>query len=105
MRSHCTPQPDRLNSLSMKDELLAKVPHTNTAMRNSLKSCNTLQCLTLFQDSMIGRQHTTDFDKRLSTLRIIHNEAVSNWMDFYFDNFSSRMNNVILLTELKVSRK
>ena len=99
MRSHCTPQPDRLNSLIMKDELFAKVPHTNVAMRNSLKSCNTLRCLTLFQDSMIGRRHTVDFDKHLSTLRIIHDEAVSNWTDFYFDNFSSRMNNVILSTE------
>ena len=99
MRSHCTPQPDRLNSLIMKDELFAKVPHTNAAMRNSLKFCNTLRCLTLFQDSMIGRRHTVDFDKHLSTLRIIHDEAVSNWTDFYFDNFSSRMNNVILSTE------
>ena len=48
---------------------------------------------------MIGRRHTIDFDKHLSTLRIIHDEAVSNWTDFYFDNFSSRMNNVILSTE------
>ena len=99
MRSHCMPQPDRLNSLSMKDELFSKVPRTNAAMRNSLKSCNTLQCLTLFQDSMIGRQHTIDFDRHLSTLRIIHDEGVSNWTDFYFDSFSSRMNNVILSTE------
>ena len=35
MRSHCMPQPDRLNSLNMDDELFAKVLHTNAAMRNS----------------------------------------------------------------------
>ena len=42
VRSHCTPQPDKLNSLSMKDELFTKAPRTNAALRNSLKSCNTL---------------------------------------------------------------
>ena len=68
----------------MKDELFAKVPCTNAAMRNSLKSCNTLQCLTLFQDSVIGRWHTIDFNKHLLTLRIIHDEAISNWTEFLF---------------------
>ena len=89
----------------MKDELFTKVPCINAAMTNSLKSCNTLQCLTLFQDPMIRRWHTIDFDKHLPTLRIIHDEAVSNWTDIYFDNFSSRMNNVILSTEKNLSQE
>ena len=100
MRSHCMPQLDRLNSLNMDNELFAKVPCTNAAMRNSLKSCNTLQCLTLFRDSVIGgRWHTIDFDRHLLTLRIIHDKAISNWTDFYFQEFSSRMNNLILSRE------
>ena len=87
LRAHCTPQPDRLNSLNIDDELYAKVPCTNAAMRNSLKSCNTLQCV----DGQI-----IDFHTHLSVLRIIHDESISNWMNFYFNEFSSRTNNVLL---------
>ena len=87
LRAHCTPQPDRLKSLNIDDELYAKVPRTNVAMRNSLKSCNTLRCLTLFKDSNDRQCPIIDFDKHLSFLRIIHNESISNWKDFYFNSF------------------
>ena len=42
LRSHCTPMPNRFKTLNNSDDLFAKVPHTNAAMRNSLKACNTL---------------------------------------------------------------
>ena len=54
-------------------------------MRNSLKSCNTLRCLTLLKDSNDRKCPLIDFDTHLSVLRIIHDESISNWKYFYFN--------------------
>ena len=54
VHSHCTPLPDRLKPLGHTDNLFVKVPWSNAAMRNYIMLCNTLQCLTLFENS---RQH------------------------------------------------
>ena len=83
LRSHCTPMPNRFKTLNDSDDLFAKVPHTNAAMRNSLKACNTLRCLTLFKDSQDDLKIPVDYDSHLSILKIICDEEITNWNEFY----------------------
>ena len=50
VRSLCQPLPDRCMSFGANDDHFSKVPRTNAAMRASISSGNTLQCLTLFKN-------------------------------------------------------
>ena len=93
-RSHCTPMPDRFKTLNNSDDLLAEVPRTNAAMRNSLKACNTLWCLTLFKDSTDNLKIPVDYDLYLSILKITCDEEVTNWNEHYSSNVLRRLRNL-----------
>ena len=84
-RAHCTPLPDRYKTLKDSDDLFAKVPRTNAAMRNSLKACDTLQFLTLLKNSYVVSNNPIDCDGNLSILKMfqLHSEYAINdgaWM-------------------------
>ena len=86
--------PDRFKTLNDSDDLFAKVPHTNAAMRNSLKACNTLQCLALFKDSNDNLKIPVDYNLHLSILKIICDEGVTNWNELYSSNVLRRLRNL-----------
>ena len=86
LRAHCTPLPDRYKTLKDSDDLFAKIQHTNVAMRNSLKACNTLWCLTLFKNSYVVLNNPIDYDGNLLILKMICNEEITNWKDLYSSN-------------------
>ena len=44
------PRSDPLKPMCPQDDLLSKVPRSNIALRSKLKSCNSLRCLTMFED-------------------------------------------------------
>ena len=94
LRSHCMPMPNRFKTLNDSDDLFAKVPCTNAAMRNSLKVCNTLWCLALFKDSNDNVKIPVDYDLHLSILKIICDEEVTNWNELYSFNVPRRLRNL-----------
>ena len=99
IRSHCTSLPDRLKPLGHTDDLFAKVPWSNAAMRNSIMSCDILQCLMLFENSerpadMVGGR-IIDYEFRLSTLKLIHDDKIRIWSELYFSNFFKRSSNLL----------
>ena len=109
IRSHCTPLPDRLRRLGHTDDLFAKVPRSNAAMRNSIMSCNTLQCLTLFENSERQPADNTvagmvddgiiDYSLHLWILKLIHDDEIRDWSEFYFSNLLKRSSNLFLLSK------
>ena len=99
--SHCTPLPDRLKPLGHTDDLFMKVPRSNAAMRNSVKLCNTLQCLTLFENShnnntTLDDEGIINYELHLLTLKVIHNDEISDWSESYFSNLLKRCSNLLL---------
>ena len=109
IHSHCTPLPDRLKPLGHTDDLFAKVPQSNAAMRNSIMLCNTLQCLTLFEnserqpeDNMVAGvvdDGIIDYSLHLSILKLIHDDEIHDWSEFYFSNLLNRSSNLLLLSK------
>ena len=73
-------------------------------------SCNTLQCLTLFEnserqpeDNMVATtvdaddDGIIDYSLHLSTLKLIHDEDICDSSEFYFSNLLKRSSNLLLL--------
>ena len=54
VRSLCQPLPHHYMSFGANDDHFSKVPRTNAAMRASVSSGNTLQCLTLFKNEHLS---------------------------------------------------
>ena len=112
IHSHCTPLLDRLKPLGHTDDLFAKVPWSNVAMRNSIMSCNTLQCLTLFENSERQPEDNMaaaavdadddgiiDYSLHLPILKLIHDDELRDWSEFYFSNLLKRSSNLVLLSK------
>ena len=94
VRSLCQALPDCYMSFGANDDHFSKVPRTNAAMRASVSSGNTLQCLTLFknEDLLIvcnsrerGSECTTiNYQEHLSLLQAINDPGYC-WLDKYLD--------------------
>ena len=107
--SHYTPLPDRLKPLGHINDLFMKVPQNNAAMRNSIMSCNTLQCLTLFENSerqpadnmvvVAVDDGIIDYSLDLSILKLIHDDKICDWSEFFFSNLLKRSLNLLLFSK------
>ena len=53
MMSKCTPLPDELASIVVRDDKFKKVPRTNSALRHSLLALCTFKCLIVFSSTRI----------------------------------------------------
>ena len=49
-RRQLVPRADRLKPMCVDDDLYAKVSRSNIVLRSKLKACNTLRCLTMFEN-------------------------------------------------------
>ena len=68
-------------------------------------SCNILQCLMLFENSerpadmVVDDGKIIDYGLHLSTLKLIHDDEIHNWSEFYFSNLLKRSSNLLLSNE------
>ena len=95
VRSLCQPLPDRYMSFGANDDHFSKVPRTNVAMRVSISSGSTLQCLTLFKNEDLpilcnsrerGKRMTINYQEHLSLLQAINDLGYMDcWLDKYLD--------------------
>ena len=79
------PRSDPLKPMCSQDDLLAKVPRSNVALRSKLKSCNSLRCLTMFEDASRqqgGQQHTYSRGALEAYKEILRNGHCSGFDDF-----------------------
>ena len=80
-------------SFGANDDHFSKVSRTNAAMRASVPSGNTLQCLMLFKNEDLpimcnsrerGKRTTRNYQEHLSLLQAINNPGYC-WPDKYLD--------------------
>ena len=72
-------------------------------------SCNTLQCLTPFEnserqpaDNMVAGtvdDGIIDYSLHLSILKLVHDDEICDWSEFYFSNLLKRSSNLLLSKE------
>ena len=73
------------------DDHFAKVPRTNAALRCSMFSANTLQCLTLFKnDDDPIEEIIVNYEKHLSLLENINEMGYENWFDRHIQRVKLR---------------
>ena len=63
-RGLIVPRSDPLKPVCSQDDLLAKVPRSNIALQGRLKSCNSLRCLTMFEDNSNGARYVHTYPAR-----------------------------------------